>query len=256
MPRLGLRREGFRGVWPQVEKRVVRRVHQLGLDELAEYRALLERDPAEWRVLDAACRITISRFRRDRATFDELEANALPELAERARRSKRPNVRALSVGCARGEEAYSLVMSWSAAVAPAFPDVRLEVVALDSDPAQVARARTAVYDDGALAEVPDELARAAFEGDGRRRLVPRLRAPVDFVVADVRDWLPDGPFDLVLCRNLVLTYFDAVTRDRVLARIVERMAPAGFLVIGKRERLPELAFEEPSPGTHVFRRKQ
>jgi CubicO group peptidase (beta-lactamase class C family) len=51
---------------------------------LAAYRDHLDAHPGEWAVLGAICRITISRFYRDRAVFDHLRRVILPELARLA----------------------------------------------------------------------------------------------------------------------------------------------------------------------------
>jgi chemotaxis protein methyltransferase CheR len=61
-----LRWPGFRKVHRHVCKRLKRRIHELGLDDLAAYRRRLEAEPAEWRAFDECCHITISRFFRDR----------------------------------------------------------------------------------------------------------------------------------------------------------------------------------------------
>ena len=68
----------------QVCKRIARRIKELGLADLAAYRERLECAPEEWPELDALCRITISRFYRDRAVFDHLGDAVLPALAAAA----------------------------------------------------------------------------------------------------------------------------------------------------------------------------
>jgi chemotaxis protein methyltransferase CheR len=50
--------------------------------------------------------------------------------------------------------------------------------------------------------------------------------------------MPDGPFDLILCRNLVFTYFDEALQRRLLGEMTERLLPRGFLVLGAHETLP------------------
>ena len=55
---------------------------------------------------------------------------------------------------------------------------------------------------------------------------------------DIRSSMPDGPFDLILCRNLVFTYFDNALQGRLMNKMTERLAPRGFLVLGAHETLP------------------
>jgi len=85
LPQLQLRWPGFRRVRRQVCKRIDRRLRTLELADLAAYQEYLSHHSEEWRYLDALCRITISRFYRDREVFQRLERQVLPELARNAR---------------------------------------------------------------------------------------------------------------------------------------------------------------------------
>jgi chemotaxis protein methyltransferase CheR len=60
--------------------------------------------------------------------------------------------------------------------------------------------------------------------------------------------MPDGPFDLVLCRNVVFTYFEPSLQRTVAKRLVASMIEGGFLVVGCHERAPDLAALAPVPG--------
>ena len=77
LPRLRLRWPGFRRVRRQVCQRLGRRLRELGLGELQAYQLYLGNHPTEWQVLDGLCRITISRFYRDRTIFVALEREVL-----------------------------------------------------------------------------------------------------------------------------------------------------------------------------------
>ena len=70
---------------------------------------------------------------------------------------------------------------------------------------------------------------------------------VQFRQQDIRRELPDTRFPLVLCRNLVFTYFADDVQRQVLGRLVEHLAPGGVLVVGKKEILPEVG---PQFGLH------
>ena len=104
----------------------------------------------------------------------------------------------------------------------------------------VERAKRACYGAGSLKEVPRAWLTGAFtETDGLFCLRPAIRDRVATLRQDIREALPDGPFDLILCRNLVFTYFDAGLQSVILARVYEHLAPGGALVIGNAEVLPE-----------------
>jgi len=50
---------------------------------------------------------------------------------------------------------------------------------------------------------------------------------------------PSGCFDLILCRNVVLTYFEPELRRAVMRRIADTLRPGGALVVGLHETLPQ-----------------
>lgn len=240
LPRLSLRWSGFRKVRKQVCKRLSRRLRDLGLTDGAAYAAYLEAHPAEWARLDAMCRISISRFWRDRGVFEALAEHVLPDLAQSAERSGTAALRVWSAGCASGEEPYSLSILWSSRLASRFPAVALDIVASDADAGLLARAARAVYPRGCVRELPATLVAAAFEDcDGALRLRAAYRSPVRFLCQDIRQAMPDGPFDLILCRNLAFTYFDAGLQRELLAGLTDRLRPGGYLVVGAHEALPQ-----------------
>lgn len=258
LPRLGMRWAGFRKVRSQVCTRIARRMGELGLADLGGYRRRLDLEPDEWRVLDRLCRVTISRLWRDRATFEGLGREVLPTLAERAKTAGRRTLDVWSCGCASGEEPHSLSMLWLERVRLRHPGVELRVLATDLDLHLLQRARRAVSPRGATRELPDDVAAAALEpaeGD-ELRVAARFREPVHLALHDVREGVPGGPFDLVLCRNLVFTYFEESRQVEVGRRLAEAIVPGGALVVGGHEAPPAgLGGLEPWPeAENVFLR--
>jgi chemotaxis protein methyltransferase CheR len=250
LPRLGLRWPGFRRVRRQVCKRISRRMTELGLRDGAAYRTRLEADPAEWSVLDACCWISVSRFYRDRAVFESLVREILPTLARAAIARDQHLLRAWSAGCASGEEPYSLRLAWDLAVAPTLPDAQLHIVATDASADLLERARRAAYPVSALEELSATWPSRAFEQlDGAYRLRDEFRLGVEFNQQDIRKAMPDGPFNLILCRNLAFTYFELELQHTIQRELVKRLAPGGALLIGAHEAIPEPTALAPSAET-------
>jgi chemotaxis protein methyltransferase CheR len=241
LPQLHLRWQGFRRVRRQVCRRVDRRLRELGLPDADSYRSYLQTHPAEWRELDELCRVTSSRFHRNRGVFAFLEQEVLPALAHR-----RDELAAWSAGCASGEEPYTLVLLWQLELAAArFPGVQLHVLATDVDEAVLRRAHEARYHASSLKELPTAW-RAAFSPCGDSfELLPEYRRAVVFRRHDVRSGAPDGPFDLVFCRNLAFTYFDEELQHEVCDVLAGCLRPGGALVVGAHETLPASAGFEP-----------
>jgi chemotaxis protein methyltransferase CheR len=240
LPRLRFRWAGFRKVRRQVHKRIDRRLEQLALPGIGAYRSYLESHPAEWEVFDSCCRITISRFYRDQGVFDDLGQHVLPELAKLAIRRGEDEVRCWSVGCASGEEAYTLLILARTGPFARVPNVRLTLLATDADEHLLQRARQGRYPASSVQDVPADWLSVSLMRSGKDYVVrPELREQVEFQQQDVRHALPDGPFHLVLCRNLVFTYFDEPLQREILRGMVDRILPGGVLVVGKHESLPE-----------------
>lgn len=239
LPQRDLRWPGFRKVRGQVCKRLARRMHDLGLSDLAAYRARLEVDPGEWRIFDDCCHITISRFFRDRRVFAALRERVLPDIAARGEREHR-TVRIWSAGCASGEEPYTLKILWDLDVAGSHPSVLVSITATDFDQAVLARAREACFETSSLHELPPHIVMRAFDQTGAWFCVKsQHREGIEFLSQDLRSEAPIPPFDLILCRYLAFTYFALPLQRDVLARIVDLLVPNGYLVIGTHERLPD-----------------
>jgi chemotaxis protein methyltransferase CheR len=240
LPRLHMRWPGFRKVRKQVCRRIGRRTRELGLADLEGYRSWLEQHPVEWSHLDTLCRITISRFYRDRAVFDILAEQVLPILLDAARQRSDEILRVWSAGCGSGEEPYTLALIWHCALQKHFPGMDIDIVATEVDAQMLGRARAGRYAFASLKELPAHWRDRAFRRDDAWFcLEAEYRRGVRFVEQDLREEGPEGCFDLVLCRNLAFTYFDEERQREVVRRIVEAMHRGAALVIGAHERLPD-----------------
>jgi chemotaxis protein methyltransferase CheR len=238
LPRLDLRWPGFRKVRRQVCKRLQRRLTELTLPDLNAYRRYLAAHPAEWKLLDSFCRISISRFYRDRQVFRELAAEVLPAVNQLAAAGGSARTRIWSAGCASGEEPYTIALLWHFR-RPDSPRLPVEIVATDLDPLLLERARIACYEESSLKELPRRWLTEAFHRrDNRYCLQPPFRSGVQFLRQDIRKESPAAPFHLVACRNLAFTYFAEPLQHEVLARIAAVLQPGGFLVLGSHETLP------------------
>ena len=102
--------------------------------------------------------------------------------------------------------------------------------------------------------------RATAQIESRRgidRVIDRMREGITFRRQDIRDAMPDGMFDVVLCRNMLLTYVDEAQHRPIVAALATRIANGGALVVGRRETMPG-GVEELEPWGNVagvFRRR-
>ncbi|HEY5602672.1 MAG TPA: CheR family methyltransferase [Gammaproteobacteria bacterium] len=240
LPRLQLRWPGFRKVRGQVCKRLAHRLQELDIPDVEAYRDYLETRPDEWRILDGLSRVTISRFYREKAVFQFLEQTVIPALIQRITTRGEKHLRVLSLGSASGEEPYTITILWQLRFQFRHPDITLQVMATEANPELIQRSQQARYPYSSIKNLPETWRHIAFDHmDDTYCLKPEYRPHVQFVQQDVRDAFPAGPFDLILCRNLVFTYFDEALQNTLLERIAHALYPVGALVLGIHETLPD-----------------
>ena len=257
LPQLHMRWSGFRKIRSQVCKRIQRRIAQLNLDGGADYRSYLEAHSDEWSRLDVLARVTISRFYRDKMVFAFLEQAVLPELGRQALAQGSSSLDIWSVGCGSGEEPYTLAILWQLQLQHQFTELDLHIVATDVDPNMCRRAEQACYQYGSIKNLPAAWREQAFVKDGDDYyLRPEYRGNCTFTVQDVRQAMPSNMFDLVLCRNLVFTYYDEELQQQTLERMQRLLKTGGALLIGVHENLPEATtgFESWSDKFRIYRK--
>lgn len=242
LPQLQMRWPGFRRVHRQVCNRLKRRLRQLKLDDLDAYRSYLEAMPDEWHRLDQMCRITVTRFYRDKRVFELMGEAVLPNLAQKAINRGDTTIRCWSAGCAGGEEAYTLALVWHFVVKQNYPHININIMATDIDPRMLERAQRGIYTWSGIKALPADWRSQAFTSINHAfQLDTTLCANVHFHVQDIRQAMTAGPFDLIMCRNLAFTYFDEGLQQQILEQLRASLLPGGVLVLGSHEALPELA---------------
>lgn len=237
-----------------LRRRIAVRMRARGVHTYAQYAAVLDGDGAEYERLLDALTINVSKFFRNRETWDVIAREVLPALW----RARGGDLRCWSAGCASGEEPYTLaVLLLEHAHRHGVTEVGPRIDATDFDRASLAQARTGEYRAAAFDEMPPELSVRYFTPGDVRCVSAAARALVRFSQHDVvREPPPEPPYDLILCRNVVI-YFDRPTQDRLFARFIDALRPGGYLVLGKVEILfgaarDRLVLEDPRE--RIYRR--
>ncbi|WP_455202591.1 CheR family methyltransferase [Kaarinaea lacus] len=240
LPRMHMRWPGFRRVHKQVCKRLDQRLTQLKLADVNAYRHYLDAHREEWTVLDGLSRVTISRFYREKAVFHFLEQQVLPELVQQVIERGDKTLKVWSIGSASGEEPYTIAIIWELQISNHYPDTELSILATDADPILIQRSQQACYPYSSIKNLPETWPKIAFdELENNYCLKPEFRRYVRYLQQDIRDAITNEHFDLVLCRNLVFTYFDEALQHKLLGKIARVLQPNGALVLGIHEYLPD-----------------
>jgi two-component system CheB/CheR fusion protein len=218
-----------------IERRVRRRMLDVGLDSIGEYQGLLEADVDEFAALFNTILINLTGFFRDRAAWTYLESEVVPEII--ARREGDQPIRVWSAGCATGEEPYSLAMAMANRLGISETARRVKIYATDIDLDALETARGAVYSDKGLEDVPPRERELYFQPDVHGRghaIIPTLRRSVVFGRHDLTRDPPISRVDVVACRN-TLMYLNAETKASVLPRLQYALREGGYLFLGRAE---------------------
>lgn len=233
LPSLGLNWKKFQD--PTFQRRIAERMSHHGLRSLKEYGKLAATDPDEQRILHSLLTVTISSFFRDHDVFTNIVNKIMPQVI-----SKTKKVKIWCVGCAGGEEAYTLAMLIEKYYYSVFQTVT--ITATDTDDDSLKRARVALYSPSSLKEVPSHFKNFYFKKSyGQFEVAKFIKEKVHFLR---HDFFFDGYLQknhLVLCRNSVYTYCTQETRIKLTKQLYKSLLPGGFLVLGKKEALGNYA---------------
>jgi chemotaxis protein methyltransferase CheR len=233
-PRLGLQWRPFKK--NGIKRRLERRIIEIGLSGFEQYLQEIDHHPEEEGRLSQILTVTISRFFRDREMFEILETTLIPTLLKNKDKKR---LKIGSIGCANGEEPYSLSLLWMEVFEKDHPETQFSILATDINRSLLDRAEVGCYKESSLREVPEGVRRKFFKPEqGVYVLDRKIRERVVFRRHNI---LRDDPFpcsDILFCRNCAFTYFSKESQIDALKRIADSLKENGYLVIGKEESLP------------------
>lgn len=180
-------------------------------------------------------------FFRHSEQFNALCGVVVPERV--AIRAPLRTLRLLSVGCATGEEPYTLaILARQQALEPAY-SVSISGIDLNRD--SLDHARRGVYSPWALRETPAEIRERWFTPQERSfRLAQEVREAVRFhehnLVQPHAELFAPDTYDVIFCRN-VLMYFTPEHMAEIVLRLTSALAPGGYLFLGHAETLRGLS---------------
>lgn len=228
-----------------LEARLTRRLRELGLRSFdAYYRHILEMDPGdELIVLLDRISTNETHFFREPKQFEFLANEVFPAWKHRHRSAGGSrHIRVWSAACSSGEEPYSLAMMlWEHF--PPGSGWDFEILATDLSTRVLGTGSAGIWPIAKASEIPQNylkkyMLKGTGEQSGHMKAGAELRSVVRFQRINLND--EDYPvarnLDLIFCRN-VLIYFDAQSRARVIQRLVDHLAPNGFLFVGHAESL-------------------
>jgi len=219
-----------------VIRRLELRLQATGCQNIREYLNYVQSHPQEAINFKENLLIHVTRFFRDKPVFTYFERRHLTSWLDNLIARQRRLVRVWSVGCASGEEPFSLAMILHQPTRER--GLHPLILATDVSPRILARAREALFRKSELRSVPPHFRQLYFSEvkPGLFRLSSELRRYVIFRQHDLLQDEPPGLFDLVVCRNLLI-FFRPEVQERLLKKLIQATTEGGFLILGRSERV-------------------
>src|SRR5690554_4711651 len=214
------------------------RMRELEYDSYSDYFSLVTdglQGMVEWSILIDRLAVKETSFFRHRDSFEYVRRYLQNKINNR---SLHESFDVWSVGCATGEEPYSLAM----VINDCFELAQLEpyygITGLDISSTALAKARLGRYLPRAITQMTAEEAQryCTLCNDGNYEIAGKLRDRVCFTHSNILQVseIPNVPMDVVFCQNL-LVYFRRWLRRDILNNLATRLKPGGLLVVGLGE---------------------
>jgi len=236
-------------------RRVQRRMQVVQVPDIEKYAARLKKDRDEVHHLFQDLLIGVTQFFRDPKEFEALRKE-LPALLH----GKGPadQFRVWVLGCATGEEAYSIAIMISEQLEKVDHAPAVQIFATDLDARALGAARAGRYSN-AIADfvTPERLARWFVREGDTYRVVKELR---EMCIFSPHNLIKDAPFsriDLLSCRNLLI-YLNTELQNRVIPIFHFSLRPDGLLFLGSSENVTrhQKLFTPVDRRNRLFRRLQ
>ncbi|HKJ80136.1 MAG TPA: CheR family methyltransferase, partial [Prolixibacteraceae bacterium] len=235
-------------------RRLQRRMQISQIELLEDYLDLLRKHPEEVQALSDDFLINVTNFFRDAQVFEYLAKHTIPALFKK--KAADDQIRIWSVGCATGEEAYSLAILLTEEAARQNVAPTIQIFASDLHEVSLKKAREGFFPGDIKVDVSAERRNKFFlKEDGGYRIRKELREMVIFTPHNLMGDPPFSRLDMVVCRNLLIYLKREVQKD-IYELFHYAINPSGFLVLGTSENLENNdLFSVDSKQFSVYKRK-
>jgi two-component system, chemotaxis family, CheB/CheR fusion protein len=205
----------------------------LQIETVEQYIQALDRQPEEADRLFNDLLIGVTQFFRDPEAFEALEKEVIPKLFEG--KGEADQVRACVMGCASGEEAYSIAILLLEHASALNHAPKIQIFATHIDEGALSTARKGLYPESIAEHVtPERLERFFIRQDGGWQVSRELR---EMVLFSSHSFIKDPPFsriDLISCRN-VMIYLGQELQKKLIPLFHYALRPGGYLFLGPSE---------------------
>jgi two-component system CheB/CheR fusion protein len=215
-------------------RRIHRRMGLSHIEKLADYIALLRKEPQEIVALGKDLMINVTAFFRDPEAWEALDRDVVTPMVNKAEPEQA--IRVWVPACSTGEEAYTIAMLLAERGGDANKNLSVKIFATDAADHHLSAARKGTFP-GSMVESlsPERLARFFDKiDDSYYRIKAHLRETVLFAPQDLLRDPPYSRMDIVSCRNLLI-YLQPTAQDKVLSLAHFALREGGYLFLGNAE---------------------
>lgn len=222
---------------PTIVRRIILRMAKNKIASLKEYVSFLETHPSEISNLAKEFLISVTKFFRDKEAFEVIQKKVIPEIIDN--KLQVDTFKVWVVGCATGEEAYSLAILISECLSERKKNLEVKIFASDIDKAALQHASKGIYPARIENDISQERLSKFFTKQGDHyRVRDSLRKMLIFADHDIVKQPPYGKIDLISCRNLLI-YINPILQKKILTSLHFCLNLGGYLFLGPSESLGE-----------------
>jgi len=238
---------------PTITRRIVLRMTKNRIASLENYADYLEDNPTEISILTKEFLISVTQFFRDEEAFEVIKEKVIPEIIKN--KLQVDILKVWVVGCATGEEAYSLAIIIMEQLIKLKKNLEVKIFASDIDKSALQHASKGIYSEKIENDISKERLNKFFIKEGNHyKVKDTIRKMLIFADHDIVKQPPYGKIDLISCRNLLI-YINPILQKKILASLHFCLNLRGYLFLGPSESLGELktSFNEENKKWRVFK---
>ena len=225
-----------------VMRRIERRISLGGFNHIDEYLQILLESPEELSLLYHDLLINVTQFFRDPPAFQFLETEIIPSILEKKKMSSEA-IRIWVAGCASGEEAYSIAITFKEAIKDYPNPPLIKIFATDVHRRSLNFASQGVYPKESFESMPPEIRSTYFNKRPTGfEISPEIRKMIVFAPHDVINDAPFTKLDLVTCRNMLI-YFQPIVQKKVISLFHFALQTGAYMFLGPSETPGDLREE-------------
>lgn len=244
-----------------VQSRLANRLKVLGMNNYDDYLKFTFSNTAqgseEIALMINAITTNLTVFFRENSHFEYLSNVVLPELAQKNLKK----VELWSAGCSSGQEPYTLSIVMQEFIRKNQNSINdYSILATDISSKVLDKAIDAVYPMNEVENLSYDIKKRYFlksknQENPTVRVKPETRQKVNFARLNFMDssYPKTTQKNVIFCRN-VLIYFDKKTQESVVRKLLEHLAPGGYLFLGHSETIFGMDLPLKTVGPTIFKK--